>query len=109
MDETFKELNEAVEFIVELANAIGKASEDKKATVSDAVHLMPLLYKIPSALDGLEMVPDEAKKMDAEKMAAMSAMIKEKLDLPQEKLELAIEGSLDILVRVYALAQSLKA
>lgn len=104
-----KELSEVIEFMAELANALGKAAEDKKATLSDALYLAPLVYKLPSALEGIDKIPQEAKKLDKEKMDLLAEKFKEKLKLPQEKLEMAIEDSLDISLRLYALVEKLKA
>jgi hypothetical protein len=104
-----KELSEVIEFVAELASALGKAAEDGKATLSDAIYLAPLVYKLPSALDGAGKIPEEAAKLDKEKMEALVQQFKDKLKLPQEKLEIAIEESLDIALRMYALVQKMKA
>jgi len=108
MQET-KELSEVIEFVAELASALGKAAEDGKPTLSDAMYLAPLIYKLPSALDGAGKIPEEASKLDKAKMDALAEEFKDKLKLPQEKLEMAIEESLDIALRLYALVQKLKA
>lgn len=104
-----KELTEVIEFVAELANAAGKAAEDGKPDLGDAIHMIPLLYKLPSAIDGAGKIPEEAKSLDKEKMDELAAHFKDKLKLPQEKIELAIEDSLDIALRLYALVQKLKA
>jgi hypothetical protein len=103
-----KELSEVIEFVAELASALGKAAEDGKPTLSDAIYLAPLVYKLPSALDGAGKIPEEAANLDKEKMDALAEQFKEKLKLPQEKLEMAIEESLDIALRLYALVQKMK-
>lgn len=104
-----KELTEAVEFVVSLANGLGKAAEDGEVGAGDFAYLLPLLYKLPSAVDGVGKIPAELKEIDAEKMSVLTEMVKEKLDVPQDKIELAVEGGLDIAVRLYALVQKLKA
>lgn len=100
-----KELGEMVDFVMGLATAIGKATEDKKLTIGDAQHLLPLIYDIPTAVDGIDKIPSEISQMKLEDVEAMIARAKEKLKLPDAKAEEMIEGSLDIAIRIYALVQ----
>ena len=102
-----KELSEAVEFVCELATALVKASADGKITLGDAVRLYPLLHKLPSAVSGLSVA--SMSELTAEDFVAIGASVKESLDLPSDKVELAIEASIDISLRVYALVQKLRA
>lgn len=103
-----KELKEALGFICALANSIGKMAEKGKPTLSDMVHLAPLMYKIPSAVDGIDQVPQEMKELSEEDLKELVQMIKDDLELPQEKIEMALEASLDIALKLYALAQKLR-
>ena len=48
-------------------------------------------------------------ELTAEDFVAIGASVKESLDLPSDKVELAIEASIDISLRVYALVQKLRA
>lgn len=104
-----KELSEALKFICALANSIGEVAEDGKMDLRDATHLMPLLYKLPSAVDGIQEIPSEVAELSSEDIAELAQMVKDELDLPQDKVEAAIEESIDLCLRLYALAQKLRA
>jgi hypothetical protein len=99
-----KELGEAVAFVCALASAISDAAADGKVTVADAVKLMPALYKIPSALDGLDEVVAEAKDLSGEELAELSALVKEQLDLEDDDLEAVCEEAVDCVLKLYSLA-----
>jgi hypothetical protein len=103
-----KELKEALKFICALANSIGEVAKDGEINLGDMPHLVPLLYKLPSAIDGMAQIPEEIKELTAEDMAELSAMVKDELDLPQDKIEEAVEQGLDICLKLYALANKLK-
>lgn len=95
-----KEISEVVKFVCAVANAIG---------VGDAAHLVPLLYKLPSAVDGIGEIPDEMKDLSQDEIDEIVKMVKDELDLPQDKIEMAIEESIAIAVQLYALVVKLKA
>lgn len=99
-----KELSEAVSFMCSLASAISDAAADGKVTVADAVKLMPVLYKLPSALDGLDEVVNEAKDLSSEELAELSALVKEQLDLEDDELEAVCEEAVDCVLKLYSLA-----
>lgn len=103
-----KELKEALKFICALANSIGEVAKDGEIGLGDATHLIPLLYKLPSAVDGMGEIPAEVKELSTEGMAELAQMIKDELDLPQDKIEFAVEEGIDICLKLYALAQKLK-
>lgn len=99
-----KELGEAVAFVCSLASAISDAAADGKATASDAIKLMPVLYKLPSALDGLDEVVTEARDLSGEELAELSALVKEQLDLEDDDLEAVCEEAVDCVLKLYSLA-----
>lgn len=103
-----KELKEAVGFVCSLANSIGKMSENGTPTLRDAMHLVPLLYKLPTAIDGASEIPAEVGAMSEEDLAALVQSVKDDLDLPQDKVEAAIEDGLDVAIKLYALAKKLR-
>ena len=104
-----KELKEALVFMCALANSIGEVAEDGKLNISDATHLVPMLYKLPSAVDGMADIPSEVAEMDSEDIEELAQLVKDELDLPQDKVEMAIEDGIDLCLRLYALAQKLRA
>ena len=101
------ELSEAVEFVCALAGAVAEAAEDGKITLGDAAHLLPLIYKLPSAVEGLAEV--SLADLSEDDLAALSAKVKESLDLPSDKAELAIEEAVEISLKLYSLVQKLRA
>jgi hypothetical protein len=109
MEKGTKELGEMLKFVCALADGIGEAAKDGSVTLGDAAHLIPRLYKLPSAADGIAEIPAEVADLSQDEVAALVAMIKDELDLPQDKLEMAIEDALEIGIKIYALVQKLKA
>jgi hypothetical protein len=104
-----KELKDVLSFVCALANTIGEISEDGKVSKSEALALLPLLYKVPSALDGIGEIPEEVSDLSQEDIAELAQMVKDELDIPQDKIEDAIEDGIDLCLRLYALAQKLRA
>lgn len=104
-----KELKEALLFVCALANSIGEIAEDGKMSLSDATHLIPLLFKIPSAIDGMADIPSEVAEMDLEDIEKLAQLVKDELDLPQDNIEEVIEEGIDLCLRLYAMAQKLRA
>lgn len=104
-----KELKEVLGFICALANGIGEAAKDGQVSLGDATHLVPLLYKLPSAANGIDKIPEEAKDLSQDEIDELVKYIKDELDLPQDKVEMAVEEGLDVALKLYALVQKLKA
>lgn len=109
MEKGIKELSEVVKFVCAMANGIADAAKDGQISLGDAAHLVPLLYKLPSAADGLSEVPLEVADLSQDEIIAISALVKEELDLPQDKIEMAVEEAIDIAISIYMLVQKLKA
>jgi len=103
-----KELGEAVKFMCALASAVSDAAADGKATLADAARLAPVLYKLPSALDGLSEAIEEAKDLSAEELDELSKMIKDELDLEDDNLEAVCEEAVDCCLKLYSLALKIK-
>jgi gamma-glutamyl phosphate reductase len=103
-----KELGEAVKFMCALASAVSDAAADGKATLADAARLAPVLYKLPSALDGLSEAIEEAKDLSAEEMDELSKMIKDELDLEDDNLEAICEEAVDCCLKLYSLVLKIK-
>jgi hypothetical protein len=109
MEKTTKELGEVLKFVCALGNAIGEAAKDGEISLGDATHLIPLLYRLPAAVDGMADIAAEVKDMSQDEMDALIAMVKEELDLPQDQIEVAVEEALDIAIKLYALVAKLRA
>lgn len=103
-----KELGEAVKFVCALASGIADAVADGKATLGDAAHLVPVLYQLPSALDGLDLAVEEAKDLSADELAELSQVIKDTLDFEDDELEETCEEAVDCVLKLYALVQKIR-
>lgn len=103
-----KELGEAVRFMCSLASAVSDAAADGKATLADAARLVPVLYKLPSALDGLSEAVEEARDLSQEELDELSAMVKEELDLEDDELEAIVEEAVDSCLKLYSLALKIR-
>lgn len=108
MEKGTKELGEVLKFVCALANGIGEAAKDGEPSIGDATNLIPMLYKLPAAVDGISELPAEAKDLSVEEMAALVAMVKDDLDLPQDKVEMAVEEGLELSLKLYSLVQKLR-
>jgi len=104
-----KELKDVLSFMCSLANAIGEASDDGKISRGEALGMLPLLYNIPSVIDGISEIPSEVSELGQEDVEELAQMVKDELNLPQDKIEEAIEDGIDLCLRLYALAQKLRA
>jgi len=104
-----KELKELLLFMCAFGNALGKASDDGKISRGEVLEMLPLLSKVPSAFGGMTEIPAEVKELSEEDIAELAQFVKDELELPQDKVEEAIEGSIDICLKLYALAQKLRA
>lgn len=103
-----KELGEAVKFVCALASGVAEAAADGKVTLGDAAHLVPILYQLPSALDGLDLAVDEAKDLSAEELAELSQVVKDTLDFDNDELEEVCEEAVDCVLKLYALVQKIR-
>lgn len=105
-----KELKEILSFMCSLANAIGDSTaDDGKISRSEALGMLPLLYDVPSAFGGITEIPSEVGELSQEDIEELAQMVKDELDIPQDKIEEAIEDGIDLCLRLYALAQKLRA
>ena len=104
-----KELKELLLFMCAFANSLGEASDDGKISRGEVLEMLPLLSKVPSAFGGMADIPAEVSELSQEDIEELTQMIKDELDLPQDKVEEAIEGGIDICLKLYALAQKLRA
>ena len=90
----FNDLQELIDLGLYLGMGFAKATEDGKWTFTDAVHFIPAVTKIPKAIDGIGNVMPQLLDLDAEELAALHEHVKAEFDLPDDKLELAIEKGL---------------
>lgn len=101
-----QESKDVIKFVCALTNAIAEACRDGKPTLSDGIQLLPVLKRLPAALEDIHLIPEEASDYDVEELAELSALVKEELDLPNDKVEAAVEQVLDMVVKLYALVKA---
>lgn len=104
-----KELSDVVKFVCATASAVAEAAKDGKVSLGDATALVPLLYKLPSAVDGFDKIPGEVADLDDAELQDLLLLVKNELNLPNHKLEEAVEDALGIALQLYALVKKLQA
>lgn len=104
-----KELSDVVKFVCTLASSVAEAAADGKVTVGDIAHILPVLYALPSAVDGLDEAVAQAKDLGADQLAELSLVVKDSLDLPDDKIEEAVEEVVDCALKLYGVVAKLKA
>lgn len=91
-----KETTEIVLAAVSLANGIGSAlGDDGKLDISDTVYLMDFIMALPAAATGAERIPAEIGAITAEQMDELKTTVKDKFDIPQDKVEALVEHAMD--------------
>lgn len=102
-----KELGEAVKFVCALASAVVDSAADGKLNLADATRVMPLLYKLPVAIDGFDEAIEEAKDLSREELLEIVAIAKDSLDFEDDDLEEICEDAIDVVLKLYGLVQKL--
>jgi hypothetical protein len=109
MSKGVKELSEAVRFVCSLASVAVDAADDGKLTLGDATKLLPLLYTVPTALDGLDEAIAEAKDLSSDEMAEVISAAKEALDFENDVTEEIVEEAVDVALKLYSIIAKLRA
>jgi hypothetical protein len=104
-----KELSDVVKFVGTLVSSVAEAAADGKGTIGDVAHVVPVLYSLPSAIDGLDEAVVEAKDLSADELSELAVVVKDALDLPDDKVESAVEELVDIALKLYGVVAKLKA
>lgn len=94
-----KESAELLKFLVALVNATDKAGADGKYDWMDIYHYMTPLQLAGSGVEGLKLVPDELKSMDAAGQALLVAEI-ENILLRDKTLEAQMKESAKVLLMI---------
>jgi hypothetical protein len=96
-----KESKEALDFVLSLASAVGKAVEDGEVSFGDVMHFVGPLRKAGDAFENGKGILPELKDLDAAERAELLALAKEKLDLPNDELEAMVEKGFDAVDKLY--------
>lgn len=95
-----KELSELAEFVCELGNAMGKALEDGKLSLGDALLFVKAALAAPKALIGISEVEAEFFDLDASEKQILHDLVMAKLDLPQETAEGIVESVINVAIEM---------
>lgn len=108
-------VKKAADILIGLANDIGKALEDGKFEAIEALQFTNELLLIPQVAQNWQELKSEIVDIDAVERAELIAYIKEKFDIPEDRIEAIAESALDLTLKgidfgigVYEFAKSLK-
>lgn len=90
-----KETLEAIDLVGAVGSAGGRLYADDNITVTDIVaEFISLAPVIGPAIEGANLIPEEARDYDADEIDQMVARLRDKFNIPQEQTEEAIEDHL---------------
>lgn len=102
-----KETTDALDFGLSLGMALDKSLQDGFQFIPDMLSLIPSMAKIPAAIDGITLVPEEIKNMTEEGRKELVDKVAE-LDLASEYSEELIEQSLLVVAEMGKLVQTIR-
>lgn len=102
-----KETKEALEFALALGTNLDKAIQDG-VQWTDVFTLIPVMTKLPTAIDGVNAIPAEIKDLSAEEKQELYDVV-ESLDLESAASEKLIEQGLKIALEIYRMVLMLRA
>jgi len=86
-----KDLEEAVDFAFNIADAIEESLEDGKITIGDAPKFLKTFITSAGAVEGINNVPAQIGDLDADELERIVTKIKARFDIDDDKLEQYIE------------------
>lgn len=91
-----KETLEVIDLVGALGSAGGRLYADPEISLTDIIsEFIALAPVIPAAIDGANLIPEEARDYDQAEIDQMVERLKEKFNIPQEQTEEAIEDHLE--------------
>lgn len=88
-----KELRELTDWVFDISDAIiASIEDDGKVTLADAPRFIQPLIKAPSALGGINQIPQEIANISDEDMDALITLVKDRFKITDKKLEGYIEN-----------------
>jgi len=100
-----KELQEALKFVIELGNGLGKSLEDDKFSFSDLANFLPAVMAVPAAFGGINEIPNELDDLDEQERLDLIAFVEAELELEQDKAEEIAEKAFLILTELFNLVR----
>lgn len=93
---------------IDIANSTISALEDGKITFTDAPKFFGLVFSVPKAISGINLVPAELENLNAEELTQVIEAVKTKLNVADEKAKVIAEKSIKVLYQVYDLIKTIK-
>jgi len=92
----YQNLKEVIFFIGSLGNGFGKAMEDDKWDIGDAIHFLPAMRDLFPAISDIGSVDDELLDLDDTEKESLKAEVIQHFDIPQDNVEQFIERALGV-------------
>jgi len=102
-----KETRELLSFALGIFNWGGRSLQDGKVDWNELIALGPKFLDVSKAFEGIEQIPTELKNMNPQEAKDLIEYAKKEFDIPQDKVEMIVESSLEILYRIYKLFKDL--
>lgn len=103
-----EELDEVIDCGLEFANATINALKDGKVTLGDIPAFIPAVVKVPKAISGLENVPAELENLTEEELKGRIELVKNKLNVDDEKAKAIVEASIKFVYSGYQLVKAIQ-
>ena len=103
MEIGIKETKELLDFGFKLQKAVSAALENGKVGVADFPEFFPALMASAKAFSGAEKVPSELADLSEEEIGELVAFAEERFDLPNDGLEMLVEETIEMALKVIAL------
>lgn len=103
-----KETKEVCALGITMLNGLGNAAKDNQFTLSDLGYFYPLIGQVPAAIDNINLVPDEIKTARPEDWSELVTWAEKEFDIPQDRVEIAVEAGLELGLSIYKTYQKWK-
>lgn len=103
-----EELHEVIDFGVAFGNALIKTFEDGKITIGDIPQFVSPMFKLPSAINGLDKVPAEINDLTEQELQAEIDFIMQTLDVDNEHARNIIVAAINAVYSNYLLVKAIK-
>lgn len=90
-----QDLEEAIDFAFNLADAVESSLEDGKISLTDAPKFLKTFMSSAKAIEGINNIPAEIGDLDEEELERIVAKVKERFDIDDDTLEVYIEDAFE--------------
>jgi hypothetical protein len=96
-----------LKFVISLGNTLGKTLEDGKIGLTEIPQFLSPMLLAPSAISGAAEIPAEFSDLTDEEKAELVEFVKSEFDLPQDKIEAAVEDGLKLVADIHRFVKKL--